>query len=252
MVVALITSQAMRLAAIDTSTALGSVALFEDGVLLVEESRRVSNAHGESLLPMMSGLFDRVGWRAHDVARWGVGVGPGSFTGLRIAVATAKGIALATGAELVGVTSLDALAYGLSGASIDDAGGDALVVSVVGGGRGEVFVQACRAGAVVLAPVHLRMADVGLRLNEVAGGARVVVVGEAASELDWSALGGRIRRVVDAPHDLPRASAVGHLALGRPAENADALEPIYVRPPETTMPRAAATARSGVLPRGGA
>jgi tRNA threonylcarbamoyladenosine biosynthesis protein TsaB len=242
----------MRLAAIDTSTALGSVALYEDGLLLVEESRRVSNAHGESLMPMMSALFQRVGWSAHDVARWGVGVGPGSFTGLRIAVATAKGIALATGAELVGVTSLDALAHGLSDASRGDAGSDALVVSVVGGGRGEVFVQGSRAGAVVLAPVHLRMADVGLRVNEVAGDARVVVVGEAASELDWSVLAGRVRRVVDPPHDLPRASAVGYLALRRPAENADVLEPVYVRPPETTMPRPAAAARSGVLPGGGA
>ena len=47
----------MRLAAIDTSTALGSVALVEDGRLVVEDSRRVSNAHGESLLPMVSALF---------------------------------------------------------------------------------------------------------------------------------------------------------------------------------------------------
>ena len=52
----------MRLAAIDTSTALGSVALFEDGRLVAEDSRRVSNAHGESLLPMVSALFARAGW----------------------------------------------------------------------------------------------------------------------------------------------------------------------------------------------
>jgi tRNA threonylcarbamoyladenosine biosynthesis protein TsaB len=243
----------MRLAAIDSSTALGSVALFEDGVLVAEDSRRVSNAHGESLLPMMSALFDGLGWTARDVARWGVGVGPGSFTGLRIAVATAKGIALATGAELVGVTSLDALAHGLADAPRDpsrDAWTDEAVVSVVAGGKGEVFVQVRRAGAQLLGPAHVRTADVGARVREAVSGAPVVVVGEVASELDWSELGARVRLVVAPPHDLPRASSVGRIALRRPAEDADALEPVYVRPPETTLPRGGPPAVPGVLPGG--
>ena len=243
----------MRLAAIDSSTALGSVALFEDGALVAEDSQRVSNAHGESLLPMMSALFDRLGWTARDIARWGVGVGPGSFTGLRIAVATAKGIALATGAELVGVTSLDALAHGLEDAPRDpsgDASTDPAVVSVVAGGKGEVFVQVRRGGAQLLGPLHVRSADVAARVREAVSGGPVVVVGEVASELDWSELGARVRRVVAPPHDLPRASSVGRIALGRPAEDADALEPVYVRPPEITLPRGGAAAASGALPGG--
>ncbi|MGD0524613.1 MAG: tRNA (adenosine(37)-N6)-threonylcarbamoyltransferase complex dimerization subunit type 1 TsaB [Polyangiaceae bacterium] len=221
----------MRLAAIDTSTPLGSIALFEDGVLLAEEARRVSNAHGESLLPMVSALFERVGWTARDVARWAVGVGPGSFTGLRIAVATAKGIALATGAELVGVTSLEALAFGLEGE---------IVVSLLGAGKGELFVQAWResmAGPAVLGPSHLRTGDVAARLAALAtAGERLRVAGEASAEVDWSALGERVERVAGPPHDLPHASAVGRIALGRATEDADALEPVYVRPPDITMP----------------
>jgi tRNA threonylcarbamoyladenosine biosynthesis protein TsaB len=219
----------MRLAAIDTSTALGSVALFEDDLLVAEDAHRVSNAHGESLMPMVSALFRRAGWTAYDVTRWGVGVGPGSFTGIRVAVATAKGIALATGAELVGVTSLDALALGLTGE---------LVATLVAAGKGELFVQVRRGDALVLGPDHLRTADVAARLAELAAGARLVVGGEAASEVDWSALGARVELVVAAPHDLPRAPAVGRIALGRAAEDADALEPVYVRPPEITMPAA--------------
>lgn len=220
-------ARTVRLAAIDTSTALGSVALFEDGVLVAEESHRVSNAHGESLLPMVSALFARMGWTARDVPRWGVGVGPGSFTGIRIAVATAKGIALATGAELVGVTSLDALAAGLAGP---------VVASLVGAGKGELFVQARRGDVLVLEPIHLRTGDVAARLAEVAGPDRLVVAGEAAAEVDWSALGDRATLVARPPHNLPHASSVGRLALGRAAGDADALEPVYVRPPDITMP----------------
>jgi tRNA threonylcarbamoyladenosine biosynthesis protein TsaB len=224
----------VRLAAIDTSTALGSIALFDGGALVAEDSRRVSNAHGESLMPMVSALFDRVGWRAADVARWGVGIGPGSFTGVRIAVATAKGIALATGAELVGVTSLDAIAHALGG-------GGELVVSAVSAGKGELYVQARRGGTMVLAPTHLPIARVAVEVGVAVAGSgsgSVIVVGEAASAVDWSALGHAVVLQLDAPHDLPHASAIGRIAAARAADDADALEPFYVRPPEITMPKA--------------
>jgi tRNA threonylcarbamoyladenosine biosynthesis protein TsaB len=218
----------VRLAAIDTSTALGSVALVEDGRLVAEDGRRVSNAHGESLLPMVSALFAGAGWAPGDVARWGVGIGPGSFTGSRIGVATAKGIAMATGAELVGVTSLDALAFGLEGD---------LVASVVAAGKGELFLQAKRLGEIVIAPSHVRIAEVAARLAAVAPAGHVVVAGEAAASVDWAPLSGRVSLVVDAPHDAPRAAVVARIALARAAEDADALEPLYVRPPEITVPK---------------
>ncbi len=218
----------MRLAAIDTSTALGSIALVEDGRLIAEDSRRVSNAHGESLLPMVSALFAGVGWAPGDVARWGVGVGPGSFTGCRIAVATVKGIVLATGAEIVGVTSLDALSFGL------DAD---LVVSVVAGGKGELFVQAKRAGALVLAPSHLPIADVAARVAALEPAGLVVVAGEAAALVDWAPLGERVSLATAPPHDAPRATVIAFMVMGAPPEDADSLEPLYVRPPEITVPK---------------
>jgi tRNA threonylcarbamoyladenosine biosynthesis protein TsaB len=226
-----------RLAAIDTSTALGSVALFDGDALVAEDSQRVSNAHGESLLPMVSALFARAGWAPGDVVRWGVGVGPGSFTGVRIAVATAKGVAIATGAELVGVTSLDALAFGLPADAAE------LVASVIEAGRGEVFVQVRRGETLVLEPSHVRTEEVGATVAAAAAGGRVVVAGEAASGIDWSPLGELVRLVTAPPHDLPRAVAVGRIARARAAEDADTLEPVYVRPPEITMPKSSGAGR---------
>jgi tRNA threonylcarbamoyladenosine biosynthesis protein TsaB len=217
----------VRVAAIDTSTALGSVALLDDGRVVAEDARRVSNAHGESLLPMVSALFERVGWTPASVTRWGVGVGPGSFTGCRIGVATVKGIAMATGAAIVGVTSLEALAFGLDG--------DHLVVSVVPGGKGELYVQASRGDRVVLAATHVRIGDIPSRIAALEPEGRVVVAGEAAATVDWSPLGDRVSLRVDAPHDAPRAAVVGRIALSRAPEDADALEPLYVRPPEITV-----------------
>jgi tRNA threonylcarbamoyladenosine biosynthesis protein TsaB len=227
----------MRLAAVDTSTALGSVALFEDGQLVAEASQRVSNAHGESLMPMVSALFTKHGWHPAQVTRWGVGIGPGSFTGVRIAVATAKGIALATGAQLVGVTSLDAIAYGLDAE---------VVASVIAAGKGEVFVQARRDGAVVLGPAHVLLGEVGEYLARLARScASMVVAGEGATGLDLSALGSHATFATAPPHDLPHASVIGRIAMSRDADDADTLEPQYVRPPDITMPRTAA----GVTPR---
>ena len=219
----------MRVAAIDTSTALGSVALVEDGRLVAEESRRVSNAHGESLLPMVSALFAAVGWAPGDVARWGVGIGPGSFTGCRIGVATVKGIAMATGAAIVGVTSLDALVFGLLGAD--------LVASVVAGGKGELFLQAKRHGETILAPSHLRIADIAPRLATLEPIGRIVVAGEAASPVDWTLLEGRVSLLADPPHDVPRARVIAQMVLAAEPVDADRLEPLYVRPPEITVPK---------------
>jgi tRNA threonylcarbamoyladenosine biosynthesis protein TsaB len=201
-----------KLVAIETSTALGSVALFDGGALVLEREQRVSNAHGESLLPMLDLALREAGWTPGDVGRWGVGIGPGSFTGVRIGVALAKGIHLATGAELVGVTSLDAIAATSKGDT---------VIAVLAAMRGELFAQAT--GRIARPPVCVRIADWDEWLTGLDIGVEgAIVVGDAAPI------------VQGVP---PRACDVGRLALTRGADDADALEPVYVRPPDITLPK---------------
>lgn len=225
-----------KLAAIETSTALGSVALYDAGSLVAADERRVSNAHGESLLPMVDALFTKVGWRPAEVLRWGVGIGPGSFTGVRIGVATVAGIALATGADVVPVTSLDAVAHGVARETGE------VVVALLSAMKGELFMQAWRDGDCVREPGYVKLGAAGAWLVEL-GAKRLVLVGEGAREVGEPELaelreaGCTWRCATDAPHDVPRATVVGAIALTR-APASHAIEPMYVRPPEITSKKA--------------
>jgi tRNA threonylcarbamoyladenosine biosynthesis protein TsaB len=235
----------MRLAAIETSTDLGSVALFEGDECVVEDTVHVVSSHGESLLPLIRRAFARAAWEARDVTRWAVGIGPGSFTGVRVAVATAKGIAIATGAELVGVTSLDAIADGIDAE---------VVVSVLAAGRNEAFLQARRDKQVLIAAADVPLVEVAARVASAGSGARVVVAGELARAIDWSASASASHRAptlaVDPPHDRPRACSIARIAMNRGPDDVDALEPFYVRPPSITVSKAIA-ARKPFASRGG-
>lgn len=115
--------------AIDTSTAACSAALFDsDGTCLAHRDELIGRGHSERLVPMLDELLG--GRRADAIL---VGVGPGSFTGIRVGIAAAQGLAIAWNCELKGMSSLALLA---AGAEVD---GD--VAAAVDGGHGELFVQ---------------------------------------------------------------------------------------------------------------
>jgi tRNA threonylcarbamoyl adenosine modification protein YeaZ len=227
----------VKLAAIDTSTALGSVAVFDDGALVAQETRRVSNAHGESLLPMMDALFARLGWKPRDIGRWAVGIGPGSFTGVRIGVGTVKGIVIATSAEIVGVTSLEAVAFGLTPRA------GLPCVSALFAMKGELFMQATMGGAVLFGPVNVRIEDAPALLRTLQC-ERMVLAGDGALLIDTGAIQASCEVRVEPPNDVPRASSIGRIAMGRPPDDAMLLEPLYVRAPEITMPRSRAAKKA--------
>ena len=115
--------------AIDTSTAACSAALLDsDGACIAHKDEVIGRGHSERLVPMLEEML--AGRQADGIL---VGVGPGSFTGIRVGIAAAQGLAIAWDCELHGMSSLALLAAGAEG-------GDP-VVAAVDGGHGELFVQ---------------------------------------------------------------------------------------------------------------
>ena len=122
----------MRTLVIETSTAACSVALLEAGAVIARAHDVVGRGHAERLIPMVADLPD--GGRADRIL---VDCGPGSFTGVRVGIAAARGLALGWGAEIAGFSSLTLIAAaGFADRLTDD------IAVVMEGGHGEVFMQA--------------------------------------------------------------------------------------------------------------
>lgn len=134
----------MRVLAVDTTGAHGSVAVVEDGELegligLRERSPR----HAEVLLPTIDHLLRSLSLKLEEIDGFAVAVGPGSFTGLRIGIAAVEGLSFATGKSAAGVSALEATAFRFRYL-------DGLVVSLIEAYRGEIYGAAYRARAGVL------------------------------------------------------------------------------------------------------
>jgi len=109
----------MKVLGIETATSAGGVALYENDRLVAEDFTRSETTHSSRLLPAIDRLLKQAGWQARDIELVAVSIGPGSFTGLRIGLAVAKGIAFAAGAQIIGVPTLDAFAFLLAKGSFD-------------------------------------------------------------------------------------------------------------------------------------
>ncbi len=167
----------MRVLAIETSSTLGGVAIMDSEAGLLGESRLNVKAvsHSERLMAEVDTVLGRCGLTLGDIGCLVAAVGPGSFTGLRIGIATVKGIAFATGARVVGVSSLEALAWG--------AAESALVCPTFDARRKEVYAAVYRVSPGGLERVIGEAAYApGALATKLAGlGATVVLAGEGSA-----------------------------------------------------------------------
>jgi tRNA threonylcarbamoyladenosine biosynthesis protein TsaB len=229
--------------AFDTSTACARVAVLSPEGNCLATAEKVAARHSSNLLRLCDEVLRATGVTVSDLAAIACGAGPGSFTGLRVGLAVAKGLALADRIPLVLVSSLEAMAVDLAGP-----GDGSMVLPCIDAGKGQVYGRLYRAVGGAPAPMStdefaLGPEDLCRLVQEQAAGAVLVAGGNGVDryqEVFRAQLGASTVRFQVAG---PSALAVGRLALARLARGEhDDLEtsvPRYGRPPDITKPKPA-------------
>jgi len=230
------------LLAMDTSGRTARVALVAHDGRVLASGERTSDRHSSILLPLCSELLDQAGLRAENLGGLACGAGPGSFTGLRVGLAVAKGLAFATGRPIFLVSSLEALARDLAGLHPQAR----LVVPCIDAGKGEVYAQRFASRADELRPLAQveRLAPQTLREALAAEPSAVVVAGTGVDRFGEQLAppeSARARWLTLFGFAGPTATAVAGLALARwgvgTGDDLDASVPLYGRPPDITKPK---------------
>jgi tRNA threonylcarbamoyladenosine biosynthesis protein TsaB len=225
----------MNLLAIETSTRTTSVAVLAgDGRILASHAGH-ADTHSEQLLPLIAQVLAQAAIAPRALDAVAVGVGPGSFTGLRIGVAAAKGVAFAADRPLWVVSSLAALALDLAACSAAD-----VLVPILDARRGELFAGCYRrtdTGIAELAPDQVIVpAELAAMVARLAPGDPHIALGGDGVAAHSDRLGSAAAWVVVDGPTTPTAGSIGRLALA--GARADVLghgAPRYIRPAEAEV-----------------
>ncbi len=221
----------MKLLAFDTATTGCSAALFVDGKVVARRAAAMPRGQSEALMPMIAEVLTQGGCTYGDLDALAVTVGPGAFTGLRIGLSAARGLALALEIPCAGVTTLDAVARAVPPA----ARADRRVLVALDSKRADLYVQMFDGDLAPLTEPAAMMAD---RLAALAAGGPLIVAGDAAPRArEALAEAGVAADAADAS-GIPDAVMVGEIALARALPPVGAAPgPIYLRPPDAVRPK---------------
>jgi len=204
----------VRILAIETSSLRGSIALVEGATLARTLEHQRENAHGETILPLIERAFGEVGWERGGIDRVAVGIGPGSFTGLRVGIAIAQGLSEGWGVPLIGVPSLQAMAV----AAPAEAARRCVLLDAR---KAELFAAVYAPDGSELASVRLIPATLAA-VTALTGADDVLYVGNGTALLP------ELPNVFRGPDtDLPHARYVAAAALS--AQPGALVRPLYVR-----------------------
>jgi tRNA threonylcarbamoyladenosine biosynthesis protein TsaB len=226
----------MRVLAIDTALeACAAAVLDHERGVLAHESKPMQRGHAEALMPLVRRAMDRSGFGFDDLHRIAVTIGPGSFTGLRVGIAAARGLALASGKQAVGLTTLSVFAAPLI--AEDDV---TPVVAAIDARHEHVYLQVFGAGGRILVPP--RIAPLREALRACSTGRAPRLVGNAANLLAANWRSGEQPPVLVDQRSAPEIEWVARLGAAAP-EHSGPPRPLYLRPPDAQRQDAAQIAR---------
>jgi tRNA threonylcarbamoyladenosine biosynthesis protein TsaB len=225
--------------AMDTAGAACSAALWRDGRVVASRFELMRRGHAERLVPMIEAVMAEGDMAYAGLDRLAVTLGPGGFTGVRIGLATARGLALASGRPLVGVSSFLVLAT----AAKTEVPPDGCLAVTIDAKRRDLYVQAFAAD---LGPRTDPRAVLPEELADFLPPGPLVLVGDGAAQaLPSLEAAGRRFSLSKAPGVVDAARLAELVASQRPGVHAaKAAEPLYLRPPDVTPAGKASAGRS--------
>ncbi len=226
----------MRVLAIDTALEACSAAVLDtaQAAIIASETQDMVRGHAEALMPLVARVLDRAQLDFADLDRIAVTTGPGSFTGLRVGISAARGLALASGKPAIGLSTLAAFAAPLIAAD------DTLpVVAAIDARHDHLYLQVFGPGGRTLVPPRLISVREALRIAAT-GTPRVIGTAAAMLAAAWPS-GEKPPHAVD-PRRAPDIDWVARLGAAA-SDNGTPPKPLYLRAPDAQPQDAARLAR---------
>jgi tRNA threonylcarbamoyl adenosine modification protein YeaZ len=214
----------MLLIALDTALGASSVAVLDTATdaILASRSEPMDRGHAERLLPLVAEVLAEAGVAARDCRRFVTTIGPGSFTGLRVAIAAARGMALAAGGDSVGISTLQALSFGAGGA----------VLACIDARHGHIYAALTGPGGEALLPAsYVPTAEAARLASE--QGAMVCGPGAAVILAAWPEAAGPACAVD--PCSFPDIAVIARMGAAADASLSPA-KPLYLKAVDAKLP----------------
>jgi tRNA threonylcarbamoyladenosine biosynthesis protein TsaB len=216
----------------DTSTVGCSAALWRDGGIVAAHAAEMARGQSEALVPMIQDVMLEAHQAFEGLDAVAVTVGPGAFTGLRIGLAAARGMALALGLPCLGVTTLETVAHSVG----EDVRSGRTVLTGLDSKRANIYVQAFASD---LTPINAPAAVAIELIGELIPQGPVIIAGDVAERIA-EILENDFTNIILAPGSgIPDAAVIAEIVAARwqPDQESPLPEPLYLRPPDAKIPK---------------